>query len=291
MAIDETGPEPDIKERARQLRREGMSVKQIVAELGLTSTHTVQDWVQGVPPPAWTRRPRAKDAERARARELRTQGLTYDEIATELKVSKSSISLWTRDLPHPERGPDDPSPRMAGLLRHYELRRMRVAAECAAEKQQWSETIGHLSTRELLIAGTVAYWAEGSKSKPWRMSERVIFVNSDADMITLFRAFLSVLGVEDDRLRLQIAIHESGDVKAAERFWADVVQIPVSSFNRTTLKRHKVRTNRKNVGADYHGCLSIRVLQSAALYRQIEGMWWAVRAAGPTSLQERSRVV
>ena len=72
MAIDETGPEPDIRERARQLRREGMSVKQIVAELGLTSTHIVQDWVQGVPPPAWTRRPRAKDPERARARELRS---------------------------------------------------------------------------------------------------------------------------------------------------------------------------------------------------------------------------
>ena len=51
MAIDETGPQPDIQERARQLRREGMSVKQIVAELGLTSTHIVQGWVQGVPPP------------------------------------------------------------------------------------------------------------------------------------------------------------------------------------------------------------------------------------------------
>ena len=64
MAIDKDDPEPDIKERARDLRRQGMSVKQIVAELGLTSTHIVQDWVQGVPPPSWTRRPRAKDAER-----------------------------------------------------------------------------------------------------------------------------------------------------------------------------------------------------------------------------------
>ena len=109
MAIDKTGPEPDIKERARQLRREGMSVKQIVAELGLTSTHIVQDWVQGVPPPAWTRRPRAKDAERARARELRSQGLTYDEIAKELKVSKSSISLWTRDLPASRARSDEPA--------------------------------------------------------------------------------------------------------------------------------------------------------------------------------------
>src|SRR6478735_6384758 len=113
MATTE-GPEPDLKERARELRRQGLSVSQIAAELGGKSTSTVQLWVRGVPPPAWTRRPQAKDAERARARELRLQGQTYDEIARELAVSKSSVSLWTRDLPHPDRGPDDPGPRLAG---------------------------------------------------------------------------------------------------------------------------------------------------------------------------------
>ena len=65
MVINEQGPDPDIKERARELRRQGLSVSQIAAELRLHSTSTVQDWVRGVPPPAWTRRPRAKDAERA----------------------------------------------------------------------------------------------------------------------------------------------------------------------------------------------------------------------------------
>jgi hypothetical protein len=33
--------------------------------------------------------------------ELRWQGRTYDEIVTELGVSKGSLSLWLRDLPHP----------------------------------------------------------------------------------------------------------------------------------------------------------------------------------------------
>jgi transcriptional regulator with XRE-family HTH domain len=96
MAIDEDDPEPDIKERARELRRQGMSVKQIGAELGLHSTHNVKDRVRGVPPPAWTRRPPAKDAERARARELRSQGLTYDEIASELNVQELDLALDTR---------------------------------------------------------------------------------------------------------------------------------------------------------------------------------------------------
>ena len=84
MATDDD-PEPDIKERARELRRQGLSVPQIAAELGARSTSTVYDWVKGIPPPAWTLRPRAKDAERARARELRAEGLTYDEIARELR--------------------------------------------------------------------------------------------------------------------------------------------------------------------------------------------------------------
>ena len=118
MAIDKDDPEPDIKERARDLRRQGLSVRQIAAELDMTSTKTVQTWVRGVPPPEWTRRPRAKDAERAKARDLRTQGLTYDEITRELHVSKSSISLWTRDLPHPERSQSGYDARRAGHRRY-----------------------------------------------------------------------------------------------------------------------------------------------------------------------------
>ena len=34
-----------------------------------------------------------------RARELRGPGHTYSEIAAQLGVSKSSVSLWVRDMP------------------------------------------------------------------------------------------------------------------------------------------------------------------------------------------------
>jgi hypothetical protein len=39
----------------------------------------------------------------------------------------------------------------------------------------------------------------------------------------------------------------------------------------TSLKRHNPKTNRKSVGADYHGCLRVTVHRSSALYRGIEG--------------------
>lgn len=269
----------ELKARARQLRREGLSVAQIAERLGGRSRKTVQGWVFGVPPPEWTRRPLAKDAERDRARELRLAGLTYTEIATELGVSKSSISLWTRDLPHPKTAEQKLEARLAGARRYFDLRRRRVLMERQHEKQAWADAVGPLSDRELVLAGAVAYWAEGAKSKPWRATETVSFINSDAGMIRLFLAFLHHLDVPRERLRFRLQIHESADLCSSTEHWAEVAGVPIESFQRPTLKRHLPLTNRKNVGAGYHGCLVITVLQGARLYRRIEGTWWAVARA------------
>ena len=45
------------------------------------SNSTLDEALKGEPPPEWTRRARAKDDLRERARELRVQGLDYEEIA------------------------------------------------------------------------------------------------------------------------------------------------------------------------------------------------------------------
>ena len=92
-----------VRERAVALRRAGRSRREIKEILGIGSNETLNEALRGEPPPEWTRRPRAKDDSRARARELREQGLDYEEIAAALGVSKSSVSLWVRDMPRPER--------------------------------------------------------------------------------------------------------------------------------------------------------------------------------------------
>ncbi|HWH27537.1 MAG TPA: hypothetical protein VNU26_01015 [Mycobacteriales bacterium] len=43
-------------------------------------------------------------------------------------------------------------------------------------------------------------------------------------------------------------------------------------FGRSTIKRHNPRTVRKNVGADYHGCLCVSVVQSGDLYDRLRGV-------------------
>ena len=92
-----------LREQAVTLRRQGKSLRQIKQILGPMSNVTLHDALRGVPPPDWTVRPNAKDEQRAKARELRAQGMDYEEIATALGVAKSSVSLWVRDLPRPAR--------------------------------------------------------------------------------------------------------------------------------------------------------------------------------------------
>src|ERR1019366_9740099 len=67
--------------QAIALRRAGRSRRDIKEILGITSNATLDRALRGEPPPAWTLRPRAKDGLRARARDLRAQGLDYDDIA------------------------------------------------------------------------------------------------------------------------------------------------------------------------------------------------------------------
>ncbi|MFH8789473.1 hypothetical protein [Streptomyces roseoverticillatus] len=216
----------------------------------------------------------AKTELQSRARELRRAGRTYDEIVAELGVSKSSVSLWVRDLPRPERRAREhcramTEARWAPIREARELERRQTKHIAAQE-------IGNLSNRELFLVGIALYWAEGTKSKPHRPSDKVTFVNSDPDMISLYLAWLRLLGVDQSRLRFHVMIHESADISGAERFWADHVGPDVGSFGKTTLKKHNPMTVRKNTGESYRGCLTIRVLAGADLYRRIEGWWYGI---------------
>jgi transposase len=262
-----------LREHAIALRRSGRSRREIKEILGITSNSTLDRALQGEPPPEWTRRPRAKDDLHARARELREKGLDYEEIAAALGVSKSSVSLWVRDMPRPMRLTYEESRKRSaeGARRYWaaerparEARREEVRAAAAAE-------IGTLSPREILIAGALTYWCEGSKSKPHNPTERVIFTNSDPGLIRFFLRFLAAAGTEPTQLRFRVHIHETADLAAAEQFWLAVTGADPAQFQKATLKRHNPKTSRKNVGAGYHGCLRIDVMRSADLYRKIEG--------------------
>ncbi|MFF5976513.1 hypothetical protein ACFY7C_33920 [Streptomyces sp. NPDC012769] len=274
-----------LREQAIALRREGLSLRQIRDRLQIYNNDLLNRLVKGEPPPDWTRRPNAKDDLRARARELRLQGMTYDQIQLELGCSKSSISLWVRDLPKPERKRTrEEASAIArkgweATLRIRDEERRRAKAAAAQE-------VGALSERELFLVGVALYWAEGTKDKSYARRERVTFVNSDPGMIRTFIAWLDLLGVERDQYAYHVMIHETADASAAERYWADVTGAAPEQLGKPVIKRHNPKTVRKNVGDDYQGCLAVRIRRSADLYRRIEGAWCGIVGAASARVQQ-----
>lgn len=106
--------------------------------------------------------------------------------------------------------------------------------------------------------------------------ERILWMNSDVMLVRLFLAGLRTLGIADDRLQLRLSIHESADEPAARRWWAEQLNWPVDGFMRSTIKRHNPKTVRRNLDSDYHGCLTVTVLQSRLLYQLLDGLVHAV---------------
>lgn len=267
-----------LREQAIALRREGLSRRQIRDRIHVDNNDLLNRLLEGEPPPDWTRRPHAKDDLRARARELRLEGKTYDQIQVELGCSKSSISLWVRDLPKPERRDPTEQAKIAAQKRWEHELAVRDAKR-RRTKEAATQEVGAMTDRELLLVGAALYWAEGAKDKPYSRREDVLFVNSDPGVIRVYLAWLHLLGIGPERLTFRVMIHATADIEGAKRYWADLAGVDPATFQKTTIKNHNPKTVRKNVGPEYRGCLVIRVAQGAELYRRIEGWWCGIVGA------------
>ena len=98
-------------------------------------------------------------AESQQERQLRSAGLTLDYIASRLGVSRSSVSVWVRDVSF------DPLPRPPrGRRREPNALQRRRQAEIDRLVEEGRVRIGRLSEREFLVAGVALYAGEGSKT-------------------------------------------------------------------------------------------------------------------------------
>jgi hypothetical protein len=218
---------------------------------------------------------RDKEVRYARALALRAEGWSVNDIAVEVGVARSTAYLWVRHLPFradSERARHKSQRGRAAAQSHWAVRREEREADRRASRAAGGELVGTLSERELLLVGAAIYWCEGSKAKPWRTQERIIFTNSDPGLILLFLRFLRLMGVPDDTVAFRLYIHENSDAVAAQVWWAERLGVRPDRFLPTSLKRHNAATTRRYVAADYHGCLAVRVRQSRGFYRRIEGL-------------------
>ena len=194
---------------------------------------------------------RGKLQEREEARRLRAEGKTLLEIATTLKVSKSSVSIWVRDVPF------TPSPRRTGAhrrphpLHDAKVRRMEELNVIGRHM------IGVLSDDAFLTAGVALYAGEGSKR-----DRDLRFSNTDPAMIRFFCKWLrEFFEIDESRLRARVYLHEGLDLDAAEDFWSGVTEIPRSQFTKPyrAVPDATIRHNKHEHGCAYvnYGCADV----------------------------------
>ncbi len=208
------------------------------------------------------------------ARQLRGKGISVNQIASELKIAKSTVSLWVRDIVlsidqlealrnasvlGAERG------RLKGALVQKE-RRLKALENY---KRLGKESIGSLNDRELLIAGLALYWGEGSKK-----TKEVQFCNSDPQMIKLLLIWLKkCFGTELQDIRCKVGINEIHKCreKQIREYWSKMTRIPLEQFTKTSFKKVLNKKVYNNFETHY-GTLSVKVKQPSRFYGRIIGL-------------------
>ena len=202
---------------------------------------------------------RGKPAEREQARRLRTAGLPLADIAARLGVSRSSVSLWVRDVPFaPRPGPTRGRRRAPNALQR------RKQAEIERLLAEGHDRLGRLSEREFLVAGVALYAGEGSKR-----DGNVSFANSDWRMVAFYCSWLrQFFAIDESRLRVRLYLHEGLDLAAATAFWSEVTGVPESQF----LKPYRAAADPSIRHAKHvHGCVGVRYSCSTT-HRSIMGL-------------------
>ena len=204
-----------------------------------------------------------------KAQKLRKQGLAIKEIEKKIKVSRSSVSLWVRDVKLTKK-------QLKRLYLNKKTGQLKGSIIAAMNKikareklverllKEGEKEIGNLSKRDKFVTGVAMYFAEGSKT-----SNNVSFSNSDARAIKFMMSWLrEVCKAPEGKFRGALYLHDNLDKTRAERFWSKLTGIPLKQFTKTYLVKNNPHRLRK--AKHIYGVFRITVC-NANLHRKIMG--------------------
>jgi len=186
-----------------------------------------------------------KNIQRELARQIRQeQGMPINDIAKQIGVSLSSVSLWVRDIVL--------SPEHEEALRwnnkRFEAQKAGSQANVVkhrALRQQYQEE-GRAKAREgnlLHSQGCMLYWAEGAKGK-----DCIKFANSDLDMMIMFIKFLrDCLNVPEQKITLYIHCYLGNGLylEDIQDYWLASLGLQRSQIRKSTVNNQPVSSQQK----------------------------------------------
>ncbi len=219
-----------------------------------------------------------------KARGLRRQGFSIKDIERKLKISRSSASLWCRDivLTKSQVRKLYLNKKTGSLRGSYIAAQNKIAAtKLRIQKIQAlaKEELGNITVRDRFVTGIALYAGEGSK-----LGNTVQFTNSEpAFIIFMIQWLKDFCDVPTSKLRGWVYIHDDLDEAKARRFWSKLTEIPLTQFHKSYIATKRSGHLRKQKHP--YGVCRVSV-NDVALLRKIKA--WI---AGLTQLRTRVEII
>jgi transcriptional regulator with XRE-family HTH domain len=205
-----------------------------------------------------------KKEEKVKARALRRQGESIRDIADKVGVSKSTASIWVRDIELSKEQLACLDAKQLNRLKGAETNKRRGEERRAASRKRGYEETGEGD--ELHLIGCMLYWAEGTK----RNNRSVVdFANSDVAMMKIFVRFLEEC-FDIEKKDMTIAVNCYTDCRTVEEiedYWLDSLSLPRSCLRKTIVDRRPECTKRKRNGLLEYGTCKLRVYRTDIIQR------------------------
>lgn len=209
-----------------------------------------------------------------KVRGMRKNGMSINDIATSLKMNKSTISYWCRDIVLNESAilkikTKGREKSVQGLLRYSESKRKERIIRTLKYKNFGAESVGIITDRDLMMTGLGLYWGEGYKESNGELG----FTNSNPLIIKFYIKWLSLwqVNISDLIFRLTLNSIFQKEKENIKKFWIDYLSINDSQFSKTTLIKTKLKKAFTGKGHKYKGILRVKVRRGLLLKNKILG--------------------
>lgn len=208
--------------------------------------------------------------------QLRKKGRSYQQISQELDVAKSTLSFWLKDLVISEKVRNIIKKRcreisIEALIKRNKKQTVLADLKARAIRKQFSQQIGRLSNKELLLVGSALYWGEGYKKgaegSKWKC---VDFANTDPFMIKIMMDFFrKICGVKNESFKIQLMLHDKKFTEEAIKFWEKTTGINRKQFIKVSFIK-SIASKKKQKNILKYGTVHVRVY-SVDLFHRIIG--------------------
>ncbi len=182
---------------------------------------------------------------------MRKGGASYQKISHTLKIPKSTLAYWFKDL------------NWSTVIKH------RLTIQARQKAQKWMTILSHrarnkrlqfyknkkiqaqqlfptLKKQLLFISGLMAYWGEGDSN----LHNGIIRVtNTDPMMLKTFRLFIKkFLPHLDAKIKAYLILYPDLRDKNCKLFWARKLNLPIAKFTKSHYIRGRHPTKRLSYG-------------------------------------------